>query len=308
MRKKILFLTAGMDPAEGSEGRSRSAKILGILLQKYEVDLIFYGEPGAQCGWSGNSALTVHSVKRKGAPGRTMLRSLYKLPNDSYVGKADKELSDLLKKLCANISYSHVFIAHSLAESCMNVVRQCLPEAVLIMDGYRAQSVPVSMKVSRKRGLVRPYHRLSEAMVRGEERRLLRKTRLLLAHSEWAALGYKALSFADAGKVHVVPDFLDLSQYPRQGCIHKENQIVLYLDLATDQGKNAAVAFFHKSYPLIKARVPDVKCWLLSAAVHPELERLVKEEDSVISLIIRWRCCKNPSWAPSSRSGPMTLC
>ncbi|MNN58675.1 hypothetical protein D3C81_1737340 [compost metagenome] len=55
---------------------------------------------------------------------------------------------------------------------------------------------------------------------------------------------------------------------------------MLHWDMHTIQGKNAALIFHEKVYPLIQAEVPDVQCYI-AGAVDSEVRALSKADPSV---------------------------
>jgi glycosyltransferase involved in cell wall biosynthesis len=169
-----------------------------------------------------------------------------------------------------------------LPGDCIDVVYSVLPEATIITDIQRLESSQSEGKAAGKRGLSRRYHKLNAALSRRDERKLMNKTGLLLTASEWEALSFKALSFADAGKVHVVPQFISLDEYQYSEPAVKENAVLLHWNMHTSQGRNAALTFYKKVYPLVKAKIPDCKCYIVGSEVHPEVAALAKLDPSVL--------------------------
>jgi glycosyltransferase involved in cell wall biosynthesis len=160
-------------------------------------------------------------------------------------------------------------------------VSSLLPEAKIITDAFRLESRHSEGRAAGKRGFTRRYHELNAALIRREERKLMNKSDLLLTVSEWDALSFKALSFADAGKVHVVPHSINLNEYHYPEALPKENGVALHWNMHTGQGKTAALVFYKKVYPLIKAKVPDCRCYIVGEEVHPEILALAKDDPSV---------------------------
>ncbi|ASA23773.1 glycosyltransferase [Paenibacillus donghaensis] len=287
MREHMLFISARNQNNQDIEGDIRTGNLLAVLLEKFAIDLLVYGDCTSAPAVEGVAGLKVHTVKRHVTPRRTMLRSLYTLRNYSPFSNADRDMKAMLEELCGATEYSHVFIAHSLLGNCIDRVRQMLPEAVIVTDAQRSESALSAGQAAVKRGISKPYHKLNAALVRRDEKRLMNKTGLLLATSEWDALSFKALSFEDAAKVHVVPVSIDMKEYPPVPDAHKENRIVLHWNLNTQQGKNAALLFIKKLYPLIKEEVPDVQCSIVGENLHADILSLV---DKDASLTIADRC------------------
>ncbi|MNI73881.1 hypothetical protein D3C73_1299200 [compost metagenome] len=50
----------------------------------------------------------------------------------------------------------------------------------------------------------------------------------------------------------------------------------------TSQGRNTALLFHKKIYPLVKAKVPDCKCYIVGRGIHPEVAALAKQDPSVL--------------------------
>lgn len=47
-------------------------------------------------------------------------------------------------------------------------------------------------------------------------------------------------------------------------------------------GKNAALLFFKKVYPLIRAAVPDIRCCIISSEVHAEVAAAAQKDSSIL--------------------------
>ncbi|MBW4084724.1 glycosyltransferase [Paenibacillus sp. S150] len=279
MRERMLFLSARNQCNEEAELRTES--FLEILLEKFDIDLLEY----CSCERGGiadsRPALTVHRVGRAAGPRRLLLRPLNRLRPKAHVEDAGKDLRTEIRELCSHHAYSHVFVSHRLLGNCIDLIVSLLPEAVIITDAEHAWSSGGENEGPVRRKLRHHYHRINEARVRREERRLMNKTGLLLTATEWDALLFKSLSFADAGKVHVVPPFVDLQDYQYAGSVSRENRVMLHWAMNTVHGKNAAIVFHEKVYPLIQAEVPDVECCIVGSAVHPEVLALSKADPSV---------------------------
>lgn len=281
MRERMLFLSAKNHQTQDPEGDIRTGRFLEILQEKYEIDHLVYRNSSRELSVTGGSQFTAYKERGAVTSRRTKLRSLYKLRDYAYRSSAGKDMRDNLTELCRSNTYSHVFISHSLLQNCIDIIRHLLPEATIITDAYRFKGGMSIGEAVGKRVLINPYQKLNAALVRRDERNLLNKTGLLLATSEWDALSFKSLSFADASKVHVVPHFIDMHQYEYTEPVPKENSIVLYWDMNTSPGKQVALLFFHKIYSRIKAKVPDVRCYIVCREVPPEVAELGKEDNSI---------------------------
>lgn len=262
MRNKMLFLSAQLLHAEDLEREVRKKGILGILLERFNVDLLSYDHPDIEYSTDCGAALSIHRVNRTVAPRRDM--------------------NGTIKALCHSNAYSHVFISHSLLGKCIDLVKQLLPGATIITDAYRSESNQPVGKSSENKGIQTPYHKLSSVLTRWSEQKLMNKTGLLLADSEWDALLFKSLSFKDASKVHVLPHFVDMKHYHYADTIPKEKLIVLHWNMNTIQGKHAFQVFYTKIYPSIKNKVPDVQCYIVGREVNPEVRSLVQEDESIV--------------------------
>ncbi|WP_340004636.1 glycosyltransferase [Paenibacillus sp. FSL K6-0276] len=283
MRERMLFLSAQNQSAEDLEGEMRTGSILEILLGKFDIDLLTYASTHKDMSTIDGTALTVHYINGNIASWRSVLRPLHKMRNFTNRSHADKDMKSIIMELCRSNNYRHIFISHSLLGNCIDMVRNLLPDASVITDTYRFESGFAVGKENGKPSNINPYHKLNEALVRRNKRRLMNKTGVLLATSEWDALSFKSLSFADARKVHVVPHFIKMNEYNAfTEPVAKENSMVLHWNMNTRQGIKAAQSFFKKSYPLIKEQVPDIKCYITSQEVHPEVMTLVREDVSVV--------------------------
>lgn len=283
MRERMLFLSAQNQSAEDLEGEMRTGSILEILLGKFDIDLLTCTSAHKDMSTNNGTALTVHYINGSSSSWKSMLNPLHKFRNFTNRSHTDKDMKSTIMELCRSNNYRHVFISHSLLGNCIDMVRNLLPKASVITDTYRFESGLAAGKEMGKPSSSNPYHKLNEALVRRNKRRLMNKTGVLLATSEWDALSFKSLSFADARKVHVVPHFIKMNEYDAfTEPVAKENSMVLYWNMNTRQGIKAAHNFFKKSYPLIKEQVPDIKCYITSQAVHTEVLALIREDASVV--------------------------
>lgn len=282
MRERMLFLSAQIPYTDDLEGEIRTGSILEILLGKFNVDLLTYGDSKKDLSANDGALLKVHKVEGCNPLRRSMFRPLQKLRNYSYLSNADKDMRGSITELCRSNEYRHVFISHSLLGKCIDIVRQQLPKASIITDTYRFENKFLSAKKSDKPSINRPYYKLNAALVRRNKRRLMNKTGVLLATSEWDALSFKALSFADARKVHVVPHFINMNEYAFTEPVMKENYIVLHWNMNTTQGIKVTQWFYRKVYPLIKEQVPNIQCHIICREVHPEVISLTKADESVV--------------------------
>ncbi|MEK5398916.1 glycosyltransferase [Paenibacillus sp. FSL K6-2859] len=283
MRERMLFLSAQNQSAEDLEGEMRTGSILEILLGKFDIDLLTYASTLKDISTNDGTALKVHYINGCITSWRSMLRPLHILQNFTNRSHAEKDMKSTIMELCRSNNYRHVFISHSLLGNCIDMVRNLLPEASVITDTYRFESGLAVGKEIGKPSSSNPYYKLNEALVRRNKRRLMNKTGVLLATSEWDALSFKSLSFADARKVHVVPHFIKMNEYDTfTEPVAKENSMVLHWNMNTRQGIKAAQSFFKKSYPLIKEQVPDIKCYITSPEVHTDVLMLIKDDVSVI--------------------------
>lgn len=281
MRERMLFLSAQNTYADDLEGEIRTGNILEILQGKFNIDLLTYGNAKKELSVNDGTALKVHNVEGGFASRRSMLGPLYKLRNYSYLSKADKDMRATLTDLCRTNEYGHVYISHSLLGKCIDIIRQLLPKASIITDTYRFESEQSFVLKSGNPGLSNPYYKLNAALVRRNKRRLMNKTGVLLATSEWDALSFKSLSFEDARKVHIVPHFINMNEYAYTEPVPKDNSMVLHLNVNTIQGVKAAQRFYRKVYPLIKEQIPNIRCYIVSREVHPELAPLLAGDESV---------------------------
>lgn len=281
MRERMLFLS-GQNHQEDVESEIRTDRMLGILLEKFDIDLLEYCHSDRESLFKSEPTLKVHRVKRAQGSRSLQLSPLHKLRSSAFLGDVCKELRTEITALSRKNVYSHVFISHNLLVNCIDLVSSLFPDATIITDAARSLSHLSEIKAAGKRGLSRRYHQLNTVLSRREERKLMNKTGLLLTESEWEALSFKALSFADAGKVHVIPSCIDLNDYQFAEPAVKENWIVLHWNMHMTQGRTAALLFFRKVYPLIKAKVPDCKCYIVSDEVHPEIAAVAKSDPSVV--------------------------
>ncbi|WP_249900315.1 glycosyltransferase [Paenibacillus sp. PK3_47] len=284
MRERMLFLYARNRPPEDLEETARTRSLLDILLEKFDIDLLEYCQDSQGDYSRIGSELKVHTINRTTGPERSLLNPLHKLHSRAGLTRTDKNLRSEIAEMCKLNAYSHVFISRGLLGKCIDIVSSLLPDAKIIADAFRMESRHLEAGAVGKRGLSRRYYELNAALTRREERKLLTKSSLLLTASGWDALSFKALSFADAGKVHVVPQSVHLRDYSYHEPVSKENGVVLHWYMHTSQGKNAALIFHRKIYPLIKAKVPDCRCFIAGGdgEIHPEVLALSKEDPSVV--------------------------
>lgn len=281
MRERMLFLSAQNTYTDDLEGEIRTGSILEILQSKFNIDLLIYGKADKELSLNDGIGLRVHNVESGFASRRPVLGPLNKLRKYSFLSNADKDMRATLTGLCRSNQYGHVFISHRLLGKSIDIIRQLLPKATIITDTYRFASEHSFVSKSANPGISNPYYKLSAALVRRNKRRLMNKTGLLLATSEWDALSFKSLSFADARKVHIIPHFIKLSEYVYTEPVSKDNSMVLHLNVNTTHGVKIAQGFFGKVYTLIKEQIPDIRCYIVSRDVHPEVVALLAGDESV---------------------------
>lgn len=279
MREKLLFISAENPFPQDSGGKLRTGNILNILLAKYDVDLLTYsGSKDTEA----IPSLTVHEVKRTMNYRKAMLRSLYKWRNCSYMSHVDVDMKEKITELCGQHAYSHVFISHSLLGCCIDIVRRSLPGTVIITDAHNFESGLSAQLARRKRGIAKLFYSLNAVWTRRDELKLMDKTNLLLTTSEQDGLSFKALSFKNSFKVHVIPNFIRMGDYRTNTLFPKEPWIILPGNMNYFPNINAATYFYRQIYPLIKAKVPGIKWYIVGRDVHPEVAALADQDPSII--------------------------
>ncbi|MFD2880243.1 glycosyltransferase family 4 protein [Paenibacillus rhizoplanae] len=109
------------------------------------------------------------------------------------------------------------------------------------------------------------------------------KTNVLLATSEEDALSFKALAPSQSHKVHVIPNFIRMEDYRTKTLFFpREQWIILPGNMNYFPNINAALYFYREVYPLIKARVPDIKWYIVGRDVHPEVAALALKDSSIV--------------------------
>ncbi|WP_151736508.1 glycosyltransferase family 4 protein [Paenibacillus tengchongensis] len=280
MKEKMLFISAENPFPQDSGGKLRTGNILGILLGKYDVDLLTYrGKEPAESSLPG---LTLHEVERSVTYRKAMLRSLYTWRNCSYMSHVDLDMRASIERLCAENGYNQVLISHSLLGSCVNIVRGQLPDAVIVTDAHNFESGLSAQLAHKKNGLSKLFYSLNVLWTRRDELGLLKKTSLLLTTSEQDRQSFEALSQAHAHKVHVIPNFIRISDYFSRTVPSKEKWIILPGNMNYFPNVNAALYFYREIYPLIKARIPDVKWYIVGRDVHPDVSALTEQDSSVV--------------------------
>ncbi|MDF9844012.1 MULTISPECIES: glycosyltransferase family 4 protein [unclassified Paenibacillus] len=281
-KEKILFISAENPFPQDSGGKLRTGNILKLLLAKYDVDLLTYRNQRPDNRHGHVPGLAVHEVERTMSYRKAMLRSLYKWRNCSYLSHADKDMNGRIAVLSKENRYDQVFISHSLLGSCIDIVRSVLPEAVIITDAHNFESSLSAQLAKKKQGVARLYFRLNAMWTREDERKLMDKTSLLLATSEQDGLSFKALSFHNSHKVHVIPNFIRISDYSPKPDSGKEQWIILPGNMNYFPNINAASYFSREIYPLIKAKLPDIKWYIVGRDVHPEVAALAERDPSIV--------------------------
>ncbi|WNS43583.1 glycosyltransferase family 4 protein [Paenibacillus sp. MMS20-IR301] len=282
MRDQLLFISAENPFPQDSGGKLRTGNILNIVLAKYDVDLLTYRGSGTDTAETAIPSLTVHEVKRTMSYRKAMLRSLYTWRNCSYMSHADVDMKEKIRELCGGHAYSHVFISHSLLGSCIDIVRSCLPGAVIVADAHNYESGLSAQLAGRKKGLARAFYSLNALWTRRDELRLMNKVNLLLTTSAQDGLAFKALSFRNSSKVHVIPNFIRMEEYRTNSIPPKEPWIILPGNMNYFPNINAALYFSRDIYPLIKARVPGIKWYIVGRDVHPDVAALAGKDPSII--------------------------
>lgn len=282
MKERLLFISAENPFPQDSGGKLRIGNILNILLAKYEVDLLTYRNQKEQEQQEAVPSLTVHEVERSMSYRKAMLRSLYKWRNCSYMSHAEMDMQSQIVLLSKQNRYSHVFISHSLLGSCIDIVRGVLSEAVIITDAHNFESSLSAQLAQKKHGIAKLYFKLNALWTRADELKLMDKTSLLLTTSEQDGLSFKALSVKNSYKVHVVPNFIRIGDYRSNSPTKKEKWIILPGNMNYFPNINAAVYFYQDIYPLIKAKVPEIKWYIVGRDVHPDVAVLAEKDSSIV--------------------------
>ncbi|QUL53817.1 glycosyltransferase [Paenibacillus tritici] len=282
MRDKLLFISAENPYPQDSGGKLRTGNILNIVLTKYDVDLLTYPSSRKEQTREALPSLTVHEVERTINYRRAILRSLYKWRNCSYMSHVDVDMKEKITELCSRHAYSHVFISHSLLGCCIDIVRRTLPDSVIITDAHNFESGLSAQLASRKRGIAKVLYSLNARWTRRDEGKLMDKTTLLLATSEEDATAFKALSASQSHKVHVIPNFIRLNDYRAKTVLSKERWIILPGNMNYFPNINAALYFYRHVYPLVKAKVPDIKWYIVGRDVHPDVAALALQDSSIV--------------------------
>lgn len=283
MRERMLFLSARRPSPEDPEEDLRREDILDILLERFDIDLLEDCRWGRDVQVLHNPGLQVHQVKRTSAPQRMLLSPLNRLRAGASGSGSDKPLRTLIAEMCSLNSYSHVFVSYNMPGNVIELVSSLLPGAFIITDARRFGDRQPERGISGAGGISRGYHKLSAVLQRREDQRVMSRTSLLLTATEWDALSYKALSFADAGKVHVVPPYIDLNRLTLSANekVTRENSVALHWNMHTVQGRKTALWFIEQIFPLVKAAVPDFRCWLISGNVHSDVAAAVQADSSI---------------------------
>ncbi|NUU59018.1 glycosyltransferase [Paenibacillus agri] len=281
MRKRLLFLSARTHSQEDGEGWIRTRSILEMLLEKYDVDLLLYGNYHTADLPEAAGSLTVHQVKMTGPLRGKKLGSLYTPGRRFYPGNMSKEMKLAIAELCHMNSYSHAFLSYNLPGSYLDILNRVQPGITLIMDAFQPRTGRTYLKTGRKRIFIKPYDHLNAARLRKDMQRTMNKTALLLAASEWDALSFKAVSFEDAGKVQVLPSFINLDKYEKAEPVGKVDGVVLHWNMSTPQGKRAALLFQQNILPAVREKVPGSKFYITSNLLEPEILESLKEEKNV---------------------------
>lgn len=282
MKEALLFISAENPYPQDSGGKLRTGNILKLLLAKYEVELITYANSRKTGTAEGLPSLTVHEVERTVSNRRALLRSMYTWRNCSYMSHIDVDMKAKIIELCRRKSYGHVFISHSLLGCCIDIVQRCLPDTVIITDAHNFESGLSAQLAGGKKGIAKVYYSLNAVWTRKDELKLMDKTNVLLATSEEDALAFKALAPSQSHKVYVIPNFIRMEDYRTKTLVPKEQWIILPGNMNYFPNINAALYFYREVYPLVKARVPDIKWYIVGRDVHPEVAALALKDSSIV--------------------------
>ena len=126
------------------------------------------------------------------------------------------------------------------------------------------------------------FYTLNAGWTRRDELKLMDITSVLLTTSEDDGLAFKSLSFRNAHKVHVIPNFIRIGEYRSDSPTPKEPWIILPGNMNYFPNINAAAYFSRRIYPLIKARVPDIKWYIVGRDVNPEGAALADKDPSIV--------------------------
>ncbi|MBW4084725.1 glycosyltransferase family 4 protein [Paenibacillus sp. S150] len=282
MREKLLFISAENPFPQDSGGKLRTGNILNILLAKYDVDLLTYRNSRPSADKQEEPGLTVYEAPRTMNYRKAMLRSLYKWRNCSYMSHVDVDMRGKITELCRQNGYSHVFISHSLLGICIDIVREALPGSLIVTDAHNFESGLSAQLAAKKKGLAGLFYSLNAVWTKRDELKLMDKTDLLLAASEQDGLAFQSLSGKNSDKVHVIPNFIRIEDYQTKTNIQREKWIVLPGNMNYFPNINAAAYFNRDIYPLIKAKVPEIKWYIVGRDVHPEVAALAEKDSSIV--------------------------
>lgn len=282
MSEKLLFISAENPFPQNSGGKLRTGNILNILLDKYEVDLLTYRNQRKSLYTEKSPGLAVYEVERTMNYRKAMIRSLYKWRNCSYMSHVDVDMHDKIIELCRRNNYNHVFISHSLLGCCIDIVREALPGAVIITDAHNFESGLSAQLAHKKKGIARLFYSLNAIWTRHDELKLLKKTNLLLATSEQDGSDFKALSLKNSEKVHVIPNFIRKDDYRAGTRTLKEPWIILPGNMNYFPNVNAASYFYQEIYPLVKAKIPGIKWYIVGRDVHADVAALADKDPSIV--------------------------
>lgn len=282
MREKLLFISAENPFPQDSGGKLRTGNILNILLAKYDVDLLTYSNTKSSAEKEKTPGLIMHEVERTMNYRKAMLRSLYKWRNSSYMSHVDVDMRSKIMGLCRENSYSHIFISHSLLGSCIDIVREALPGAVITTDAHNFESGLSGQLAAGKKGAAKLFYSLNAVWTKRDELKLMDKTNLLLTTSEQDGLAFKSLSRGNSHKVHVIPNFIRMGDYLANVKTPKEQWIILPGNMNYFPNINAATYFNREIYPLIKLKVPGIKWYIVGRDVHPEVAALAENDPSIV--------------------------
>lgn len=93
MRERMLFLSAHHHYPEDFEREIRTENYLGILLERFDIDLLEYCHCDRETPYTAGPALKVHRVTRVPGQRSSLLGSLEQAAQQHYFGRCQQRLA-----------------------------------------------------------------------------------------------------------------------------------------------------------------------------------------------------------------------
>ncbi|MGG0642495.1 glycosyltransferase [Sporosarcina gallistercoris] len=187
-------------------------------------------------------------------------------------------LNVLLERI---LSKTHYDIIHVQSKMLHNFPLLTIPNSKLIVDYIDAISLNLERRYRRSKN---PFEKL---VVGGELGRMKKYEMFIKTQSSKAIITSPAdkeyLHSRRVSEVDVVPNYIDLSYFYRNPMENRKNALVFTGTMNYAPNVDAAKRLVKEIYLPLKAKIPDLECWLVGANPAADIKKLHKIPGVVVT-------------------------